>query len=467
MTESESELDPAALNVIERNGRLILDDQAHELEDKIAKDLELTAKSVDEVPATAEEPSVLSGASNGGVARRIRKPCSPIGVLNVLSTVPTRKGNVAPGHSKTPSSSTMVIKRPGTSHVWAVCSVTKKTSHKKKSPEKRRSKEAARAKPSSQEKKHDLEDSKSEKTAKHSRTESQSDSFEMESEPKPKKEVHKESFKEEESKKPDATAEMAVEMLSQVGISEEEPRRFHSSSHGGIFGPAKSPSPEELRIRAMQEEMAKMKQTIEELMKRNADQGLHSSTSSVSSASVRPVVVLAQSATPPMLKEIEDVALHEWATKLDLYMLAFAAGMNPHTGSRRSFSRRKEGDKESEEEDSGNQDVSELSESPEHPGKYWGIKSTKGAFPPCVYCGMSNHPAPCCLRKDGGASKPFGTHNVPLTKEEISKYWAELRAMYKKAPEQMSPMHVIMSLVFPSFVSQDSLDNPSSFVHGA
>ncbi|GKT20410.1 hypothetical protein ADUPG1_011719, partial [Aduncisulcus paluster] len=352
-----------------------------------------------------------------------------------------------------------------------------------------------------------------------------------------------------------------------------------------------------------------MKQTIEELMKRNADQGLHSSTSSVSSASVRPVVVLAQSATPPMLKEIEDVALHEWATKLDLYMenmqtvpslvtctasgtdrklqekvrahyaeqpgfqlnlrdpahtrmvvtailkqkvtvgsaletklfkeakryatgskmsgavietyigqwsalrrvysldgvepalkeklleaftegiqnpamlekvssamkeerkklkpeehislgqaldilsecargldekLAFAAGMNPHTGSRRSSSRRKEGDKESEEEDSGNQDVSELSESPiphvnppEQPGKYWGIKSTKGAFPPCVYCGMSNHPAPCCLRKDGGASKPFGTHNVPLTKEEISKYWAELRAMYKKAPEQM------------------------------
>ncbi|GKT22543.1 hypothetical protein ADUPG1_012150 [Aduncisulcus paluster] len=68
-------------------------------------------------------------------------------------------------------------------------------------------------------------------------------------------------------------------------------------------------------------------------------------------------------------------------------------------------------------------------------GKYWGIKSTKGAFPPFVYCGMSNHPAPCCLRKDGGGSKPFGTQNVPLTKEEISKYWAELRAMYKKAPE--------------------------------
>ncbi|GKT14311.1 hypothetical protein ADUPG1_010463 [Aduncisulcus paluster] len=145
--EKLSEPKTASLKVIEKDGRLILSDQAHELEDKITEDLELTAKPVEQVPDKGEVPGDLSGASHGRIARRNCKPCSSIGVLDVLHTMPARKGNVASGHPETPSSSTMVIKRPGTSHEWSVCSVTKKMSHKKKSPEKRRSKEAARAKP--------------------------------------------------------------------------------------------------------------------------------------------------------------------------------------------------------------------------------------------------------------------------------------------------------------------------------
>ncbi|GKT26549.1 hypothetical protein ADUPG1_013397 [Aduncisulcus paluster] len=94
-------------------------------------------------------PNTQSGGHNcvayGGRLLEKDMKHDSIAVIRCMSSRPK-------GHSKTPSSSTMVVKKPGTSHEWAVCSVTKKTSHKKKSPEKRRSKEAARDKPSSQEK---------------------------------------------------------------------------------------------------------------------------------------------------------------------------------------------------------------------------------------------------------------------------------------------------------------------------
>ncbi|GKT37524.1 hypothetical protein ADUPG1_003462, partial [Aduncisulcus paluster] len=100
-SELETAKNPMSLTVIERNGKLLLDDEAHEPKDKVAGDLELTAKPVVQVPDKGEVPGDLSGASHGRIARRNCKPCSSIGVPDVLHTMPTRKGNVAPGHPET------------------------------------------------------------------------------------------------------------------------------------------------------------------------------------------------------------------------------------------------------------------------------------------------------------------------------------------------------------------------------